>query len=153
MTSPTHQLIFRDKGGNRYTIREEVPYCPTLMKLNGVAYPSAISGELTVSWKHRNRNGVWNYGDSGVTTSPEDGTFCVVQAYGELGTLVHEEFPITGESWTYPETVEIVESGLGRLNNLLRVVLFTWRGEPSEYPTPGFGEWSWQEHDWTVGRM
>jgi hypothetical protein len=154
MTEPTHQLLVRSKGGNRYTQREDVPFCPTHFKLNAVAYPASISGELTVSWKHRNRNGTWNYGDSGVSDVPEPDTFYVVQVYGELGTLVHEEFPLTDESWTYLQADEIAESGLGRLNNQLRVVLFTWRGTEANYANPGkFGEWSWQEHDWTVARV
>lgn len=46
--------------------------------------------------------------------------------YGELGTLVHTETGLTGTSWTYLEAEEIAESGLGRLNNHLRVIIRTW---------------------------
>jgi hypothetical protein len=41
--------------------------------------------------------------------------------YGELGTLVHTEGRPTGTSWTYLVADEIAESGLGRLNNHLRI--------------------------------
>ena len=43
-----------------------------------------------------------------------------------LGTLVHTEAGLTETSWTYLEADEIAESGLGRLNNHLRVRIRTW---------------------------
>jgi hypothetical protein len=36
------------------------------------------------------------------------------------------ERQLTETSWTYPEADEIAESGLGRLNNHLRVKIRTW---------------------------
>jgi hypothetical protein len=68
----------------------------------GASYPASISGELTVSWSHRNRLGTWSYADSGATPSAEPGTEYDVLVYGELGTLVHTEAGLTGTSWTYP---------------------------------------------------
>lgn len=40
--------------------------------------------------------------------------------------MVHTETGLTGTSWTYLEADEIAESGLGRLNNHLRVEIQTW---------------------------
>ncbi|MBK8164662.1 MAG: hypothetical protein IPK64_01735 [bacterium] len=101
-------------------------YCPTDVRFNGQSYPISITGELTVSWLHRNRLGTWSYVDSGKATAPEAGTEYDILIYGELGTLVHTETGLTGTSWTYPEANEITESGLGRLNNHLRVVIRTY---------------------------
>jgi hypothetical protein len=87
---------------------------------------ASITGELTVSWAHRNRLGTWSYTDSGVTAEAGPGTEYDVLVYGELGTLVHTETGLTGMPWTYLEADEIAESGLGRLNNHLRVVIRTY---------------------------
>ncbi len=70
--------------------------------------------------------GTWSYVDSGETTAPEDGTEYDILVYGELGTLVHTEAGLTGTSWTYSAGQEIGESGLGRLNNHLRVIIRTF---------------------------
>jgi len=106
--------------------RRDRVYCPTDVKFNGMSYPSSISGELTVSWEHRNRLGAWGYADSGKTDTPETDTEYDVLVYGESDTLVHTEEGVTGKSWTYLEADEIAESGLGRLNNHLRVILRTY---------------------------
>jgi hypothetical protein len=64
--------------------------------------------------------------DSGETTAPEAGTEYDILVYGEIDTLVHTEAGLTGTSWTYSAGQEIAESGLGRLNNHLRVVIRTY---------------------------
>lgn len=110
------------------TARRELVYCPTDVQFNSASYPVSISGELTVSWEHRDRVGAWGYADSGETSAPESGTTYTIKVYGELGTLVHTESGLTGTSWTYLEADEIAESGLGRLNNSLRVEIYTLRG-------------------------
>lgn len=106
--------------------RFEKVYCPTDARFNGDSYPSSIIGELTVSWEHRNRLGEWSYAESGETSSPEDDTEYDVLVYGELGTLVHEEQGVTGKSWTYLIADEVAESGLGRLNFHLRIIIRTY---------------------------
>ncbi len=104
-------------------------YCPTDVRFNGQSYPASITGALTVSWSHRNRLGTWSYANSGQTTAPEDGTEYDILVYGEFGTLVHTESGLTDTSWTYSAGQEIAESGLGRLNNHLRVVIRTHGAE------------------------
>jgi len=148
--SGDHLLSFYP-GPSVYTQREDLPYCPTNVEMNDASYPESISGELTVSWNHRNRLGVWNYGDSGVTEDLESGTSYVLRIYGELGTLVHEEVGLTGTSYTYPEALEISESGLGRLNNELRVVLFSIIGDAGS--DPDGVENSFQKFDWSFDRV
>ncbi len=106
--------------------RSEKVYCPTDVRFNGESYPASITGELTVSWSHRNRLGTWSYADSGKTSTAEPGTEYDILVYGELGTLVHTETGVTGASWTYLEADEIADSGLGRLNDQLRVIVQTY---------------------------
>jgi hypothetical protein len=98
------------------------------VKFNTLNYPDEISGELTVSWEHRNRLDTWSYAASGYTNLPEDGVTYTVKVWGELGTLVHTETGITSNTWTYDEATEIAESGLGRLNDHLEVEVITIRG-------------------------
>jgi len=100
-------------------------YCPTDLRFNGLSYPDEISGELTVSFEHRNRLASWSYSDSGKKDTPETGTQYRIKVYGELGTLVHTE-NTTDKTWTYLEADEIAESGLGRLNNHLRITVETF---------------------------
>ena len=63
--------------------------------------------------------------NSGKTTAPETGTEYDILVYGEIDTLVHTESGLTGTAWTYSAGQEIAESGLGRLNDHLRVVIRT----------------------------
>jgi hypothetical protein len=105
-------------------------YCPTDVRFNSLSYPTSISGELTVSWEHRNRLGEWSYADSGETSEAEEGTTYQIRVYGELGTLIHTESDITGTSWVYDEDLEKSESGFEppRLNTHLKIELRTFLG-------------------------
>lgn len=123
---------------------------PTAVRINGQGYPAAITGELTVSWQHRSRQGTVNYAVSGAGDALEPGARYRLQIYGELETLVHEE-TLTGTEWTYAQADEIAESGLGRLNTSLRVVLTAlalWPISPPPLTTPA----SHQAFDHTVSR-
>ncbi len=117
---PTSQVVATTPA------RSAKVYCPTDVRFNGESYPASITGELTVSWSHRNRLGAWSYANSGATAEAEPGSEYDILVYGELGTLVHTETGLTGTSWTYLEANEIAESGLGRLNNQLRVIIRTY---------------------------
>jgi hypothetical protein len=117
---PTSQVVATTPA------RSAKAYCPTDVHFNGQRYPASITGELSVSWSHRNRLGTWSYADSGKTATAELATDYDIRVYGELGTLVHTESGLTGTSWTNLDADEIAESGLGRLNNHLRVKVRTW---------------------------
>lgn len=105
------------------------PYPPGRVLINGVAWPSSISGEMTIAWAHRDRTQQIAYlvdqtaGDIG----PEASTTYSIKVYGESGSLVHTETGLTGTSWTYAQATEISESGLGQLNSHLRIVLWAER--------------------------
>lgn len=100
--------------------RGALPYPPTRVWFNGQSYPASITGELTVSWSHRNRLETWSYADSRKTATAESGTEYDALVYGELGTLVHTESGLTGTSWTSGPLPGLTS---GPLHNHLRRVL------------------------------
>lgn len=101
--------------------RAQRPYVPSAVQVNSLSYPSLISGALTVSWSHRNRLGEWSHDDAGATASPEPGTTYTLRLYGEDGSLDRTYSGLTGTSQTW--TTETADSGLGRLNNVVRIEL------------------------------
>lgn len=105
--------------------RWDRPYCAHEVELNGASYPATISGELTVSWSHRNRLDVWSYATAGRTTWPEPGTTYEITIWDETGALARTVTALTGTSWTYLEADEIADLGLGRLNTHLKIRLET----------------------------
>ncbi len=104
------------------------PYVPGAVKLNTLDYPVNINDQLVVSWAHRNRLGAWKYDTAGATGSGEPGVTYRVKVYGESGSLIHTETGLTGTSWTYSLAAEISDSGLGRPNGTLRVVVEALNG-------------------------
>ena len=67
--------------------RSEKVYCPTDVRFNGESYPASITGELAVSWSHRNRLGTWSYADSGLARL-NDHLRVIIQTFG--ATRTHE---------------------------------------------------------------
>jgi hypothetical protein len=51
---PTSQVVATTPA------RSAKVYCPTGVRFNGESYPATITGELTVSWLHRNRLRTWS---------------------------------------------------------------------------------------------
>jgi hypothetical protein len=124
--------------------RAELPYLPTAIKLNGASYPATISGELTISWSHRNRLASWSYVNAGATSEMEPDCDYHLRIYGETGSLLHEEIGVTGTLYLYTEAHEISDNGLGRLSTHLHVELRT-AGSAERY--------SYDEFWWDVDRV
>ncbi len=81
------------------------PYPPAQVRINGLYYPDAQSGDLVLTWVHRNRTQqtggeLLGFIDDGVT--PEAGTTYRVEARGPTGTLLHSEDAISGTTATVP---------------------------------------------------
>ncbi|HEY6108687.1 MAG TPA: phage tail protein [Gemmatimonadales bacterium] len=121
--------------------RAQRPYVPRDVRLNDELYPLDIDGELTISWTHRDRLGDWDYDDGGATAALEAGSTYTLKLYDETGTLQRTETGLTGTSYTWSD--EIADCGLGRLNDVLRVVLSTVGDDALE---------SFQVYDYTVSR-
>jgi len=124
--------------------RQARPYPPGNVLLNGVAYPSTITGQLTITWSHRDRlqqTAGFTRQDAG-DIGPETGTTYTLRLYDQNDVLVRTETGITGTSYTW--TTEDSDSGLpaGTLNSSLRIELEAVRD----------GLTSHQMHDISVSR-
>jgi hypothetical protein len=86
-----------------FTGRATRPYAPGNFKFNTVAYPATISGELTVSWSHRNRLTQTAYlvAQTEGNIGPEAGTTYTLNLYGQDGLLKKTETGLTGTSYTW----------------------------------------------------
>jgi hypothetical protein len=122
--------------------RANRPYPPGKMRLNTAQYPAAIMDDLVISWAHRDRTSQLadlddeTIGDIG----PESTVTYTLRIYNESGSLVRTETGLTGTTCTW--STEEADSGLGRLNNTIRVKLKSVRS----------GLDSHQEHDYTFDR-
>lgn len=122
--------------------RQARPYPPANVQINGAYWPQTITGPLSITWAHRSRLiqadvlVPWTDGDIG----PETGTTYTLELYDEAGNLVRTETGITANNYTWSD--EVADSGLGRLNGHVRVVLWAVRD----------GLDSWQVFDHTTDR-
>lgn len=120
--------------------RQFRPYPPGRLRVNDAAYPASISGDLVVSWAHRDRitQADQLVDDSVSSIGPEDGVTYTLRIYdGE--SLVRTESEINGTSYTYESATEI---GDGGPFDPIRFTLHAVRD----------GLESLQGHDWTVSR-
>jgi hypothetical protein len=136
------ELALADAPTDNYTFAARMikPYPPGRFRLNNVAYPEYISGELTIAWAHRDRltqtGPIVSQDASNI--GPESGTTYVIRIYGETGVLKRTYSGETGTSKVYLLADEITDSGLGRPNGVMRVVLFSQRA--------GYDSWQAQDH-------
>lgn len=101
-----------------FTGRATRPYAPGNFKMNAVSYPASISGELTVSWSHRNRLSQTSYlvAQSEGNIGPEPSTTYTLKLYGQDGALKKTVTDLTGTSYTW--TTEASDSGLPSIANV-----------------------------------
>jgi hypothetical protein len=121
--------------------RQDKPYPPGNVKINGAAYPASVAGEITVTWAHRDR--LAQLADIEPQTvgsiGPEPGTTYRLRIYS--GAILKRTYTgITGTSQTYSTADETADGGPF---NPIRLVLDSQRD----------GGYSWQAHDITVGRV
>lgn len=104
--------------------RQNKPYPPARLRVNGDAYPASVAGSITVTWVHRDRllqgDQLVDASQSGI--GPEPGTTYTVRWYNAASSVLSTESGITGtssSSWlppvagTYRVTVEAVRDGIG----------------------------------------
>ena len=105
--------------------RQNRPYPPGNLKINGVAYPSVVQGDLAVTWAHRDRlsQTASLIAQSAGNIGPESGVSYTLRIYGESGSLRRTYSGLTGTSQTYTLAQDAADSGLGRPNAQLRLEL------------------------------
>lgn len=106
------------------------PYPPGNVKINTLRWPVSIgsSAALDITWAHRDRltqTVTLNKQDEG-DIGPEAGVTYTLRLYGESGTLKKTVTGLTGTSYSW--STEVADSGLGRLNNSVRIELESVRG-------------------------
>jgi hypothetical protein len=97
------------------------PYPPGNVKLNGAAYPAAVTGDITITWANRNRvnqtANVVMQTDGDIT--PESGQTTTIRIYGgaSLTTLRRTFSGLTGTSqtWTLAQIAADVADLDGRI--------------------------------------
>lgn len=127
--------------------RQDRPYPPGNVQLNGLRYPAEIGDTdlLTVTWSHRDRT-LQSDGPIQTQTAgnigPEAGTTYTLRLYDQTDSLVRTETGLAGTTYTW--TTEEADSGLsgGILNRSLRIELESVRD----------GRTSHQTHDITTTR-
>lgn len=124
--------------------RQNKPYPPGKLRINNLAYPSEISGALSITWAHRDRTlqlakpiPSEEYGNIG----PETGVTYSLKLYDEKNVLRVNQTGLTVTNYTW--TTEQADSLLsGRLNEYVRLELWSVRA--------GIG--SNQTHDFSIYR-
>lgn len=89
------------------------PYPPGNVRLNGEAYPTAITGEPVLTWAHRDRT-LQTAGltlQSAGNIGPEVGTTYTIRVYSNGGTLERTVTGITGTTYTYTLAFEAADGG------------------------------------------
>lgn len=124
-------------------IRAALPVAPADVRINGQVYPASITGQLSVTWRHRSRFSDSSFASSNATTDKEANLSYTLDIYGESGTLVRSVTGLVSTAYVYLTATEIADSGLGRLNNSLRIVLRAINGANPSY----------QEIDHTLARV
>lgn len=123
----------------RFQGRAQRPYPPANVRINGVYFPSATYGSLSVDWSHRSRTqqtvSLIPFATGNI--GPETGTTYTVRLFSD-NTLLRTYSAIVGTSWSFPPADDIAT---GVLQNL-RLEIESVRD----------GDASWQKHDITIDR-
>ena len=120
------------------------PYPPGNVRVNNVMWPTAILGQMTLTWAHRDRmqQTVYLVTQSEGNVGPEAGVTYTVRFYNENNTLQKTLTGLTTTAWTYLTADEATDSGLGRINGKFRVEIEAVRA----------GYTSWQKQTRSVER-
>lgn len=115
------------------------PYAPGNLKINTVAYPASVAGDLSITWAHRDRTLQTAYlvEQTEASIGPEAGTTYTVRIYNAQtgGTLIRTYSGITGTSQAYTAAQADTDNGGTKPANI-RVEVESVRG----------GYTSWQTH-------
>lgn len=98
------------------------PYAPGNVKINAVAYPTSVTGDLTTTWAHRDRTLQTAYlvEQTEASIGPEAGTTYTWRLYNAQsgGTLIRTYSGITGTSQAYTEAQAAIDNGGAKPANI-----------------------------------
>jgi hypothetical protein len=120
------------------------PYPPGNVRVNNVMWPTAILGQMALTWAHRDRmqQSVYLVTQSEGNIGPEAGVTYTVRFYNENNALQKTLTGLTTTAWTYLTADEATDSGLGRINGKFKVEIEAVRA----------GYTSWQKQSRSVDR-
>lgn len=95
--------------------RQNLPYPPAKIRINGGYNPDSVTGEITITWAHRNRlqQTVSLLAQDDDSVTPEDGVTYNINVYKNLVSpvLCRSVTGLTGTSYTYPIDEELADCG------------------------------------------
>lgn len=95
--------------------RQNLPYPPAKIRINGEYNPDSVTGEITITWAHRNRlqQTVSLLAQDDDSVTPEDGVTYNINVYKNLVSpvLCRSVTGLTGTSYTYPIDEELADCG------------------------------------------
>lgn len=98
------------------------PYPPGYTRINSVEHPTSVSGDLTITWVHRDRTLQTAYlvEQTEPSIGPEAGTTYTVRIYNAqtAGTLIRTYSGLTGTSQGYTEAQATTDNGGSKPANL-----------------------------------
>lgn len=120
--------------------RQNLPYPPAKIRINGEYNPSQVSGEITITWAHRNRlqQTVSLLAQDDDSVTPEDGVTYGMNIYKGLVSpiLCRTLTGLTGTSYTYPMDEEL--SDTGGIIDYLTFEIFSERDGLTSYQSHSF---------------
>lgn len=112
----TGMLAEGSAGTDNFTMdqRHFRAYPPGNLEVNGSAYPASITGDLALTWAHRDRltqaDQLVDTGEADI--GPEAGVTYTVRIFGGAGmTLKRTVAGLTGTSYTYANVDEVADGG------------------------------------------
>ncbi len=94
--------------------RYQRPYPPGLIRFNGSAWPSVETGDLVITWAHRDRisQGTSLADQDQASIGPEAGTTYTIRIIDPTGpTTAHTEAGLSGTTWTYTQVARQADFG------------------------------------------
>jgi len=126
--------------------RHNKPYPPAKIRINGSYKPTSVTGEVSISWEHRNRiSQSVDYEQpiaqtiTGITS--ESGVTYGIRIYDESNVLCRTLTGLTGTSYTYSISEEMTDCGSPQAH--LTMEIYSERG----------GIESWQSQSFTFERI
>lgn len=118
--------------------RQNLPYPPAKIRINGEYNPATVTGEITITWAHRNRlqQTVSLLAQDDDSVTPESGVTYTIVFYSIDLMTSRSVTGLTGTSYTYPIEEEMVD--FGEPQEYLIVHIYSKRGILNSYQTHEF---------------
>jgi len=115
-------LAAASNASHTFTARHLRPYPPGKTQINGFDYPTSVTGDITLSWAHRDRLSQTAYlvTQPEASIGPEAGTTYTIRIYNAqtAGTLIRTYTGLTGTSQIYTAAQATIDNAGVKPTNL-----------------------------------